>query len=127
MKKLTLASIAAVLLSSLWVLTPAVFAQDVLDPVCGGAGADAPVCSQRTVNNPLLGPDGIITTTIQIIIMVTTIACVITIIASGFRYVISSGDPNSVNGAKNAILFAIIGLVIALVGQVLVSFVIRRL
>lgn len=48
---------------------------------------------------------------------------VIMIIVGGFRYVISNGDTNGVSGAKNTILYAIVGLVIVLFAQVIVNFV----
>ena len=48
---------------------------------------------------------------------------VIMIIIGGIRYIISNGDQNAVTGAKNTILYAIVGLVIAIFGWAIVNFV----
>lgn len=55
------------------------------------------------------------------------IVCVIMIIIGGFRYVIANGDSNSINGAKNTILYALVGLGIVFFAQVIVQFVIGKL
>ena len=45
------------------------------------------------------------------------------IIIAGFKYVTSGGDTNGVASAKNTIIYAIIGIVVAALGQILVHFV----
>lgn len=45
----------------------------------------------------------------------------------GFRYVLSQGDPQATGKAKNTILYALVGLVVAIMGQVIVTFVIGRI
>jgi hypothetical protein len=42
---------------------------------------------------------------------------------AGFRYVASAGDPQATAGAKNAIVYAIVGLLVAIFAEALVSFV----
>jgi hypothetical protein len=49
------------------------------------------------------------------------------IIVGGLRYVTSGGSDASVTGAKNTILYAVIGLVIVALAQVLVHFVLSNL
>jgi len=46
------------------------------------------------------------------------------IIFGGFKYITSGGDAGGVTGAKNTILYAIVGLVIVALAQVIVRFVI---
>lgn len=105
-----------------------VLADDPLNVVCDPVAANnSAVCQGRqgsTVNNPI---NVTIANVIQILIMVIAFAAVITIIVSGFRYITSSGNPETTNSAKNAILFALIGLAIALLAQALVTFVLRKL
>jgi hypothetical protein len=45
------------------------------------------------------------------------------IVIGGLRYVISGGDASQVQAAKNTILYAIIGIIIALLAYAAVSFV----
>lgn len=49
------------------------------------------------------------------------------VVISGFRYIVASGDPQSMAQAKRSILFAILGLVIALSGFSIVIFVVKGL
>ncbi len=63
---------------------------------------------------------------VNILSIVVGVAAVFMIILGGFRYVTSHGDSNAISGAKNTILYAIIGLVIAALAQALVRFVLRK-
>jgi hypothetical protein len=49
------------------------------------------------------------------------------VVIGGFRYVISAGNPKAVQQAKNTITYALIGLLVAILAQVIVTFVIGRL
>ena len=51
----------------------------------------------------------------------------IMLIIGGIRYVISGGDSKKVTDAKNTVLYAIIGLVIAFLAFAIVNFVITAL
>jgi len=51
---------------------------------------------------------------------------VVMLIIGGFRYVLSNGNEKSVTGAKDTILYAIIGLVVALLAFAIVNFVLGR-
>lgn len=51
---------------------------------------------------------------------------VIMIIIGGFRYITSGGDSNNVGAAKNTILYAIVGLVLVAVAQIIVQFILER-
>jgi hypothetical protein len=48
------------------------------------------------------------------------------IIFGGLRYITSGGNDSSVTGAKNTILYAIIGLIIVALAQVLVRFTLNK-
>jgi hypothetical protein len=48
---------------------------------------------------------------------------VVMLIIGGFRYVLSNGNEKSVTGAKDTILYAIIGVVVALLAYAIVQFV----
>ena len=48
------------------------------------------------------------------------------IIYGGFRYITSGGDSGKVTGAKNTIIYAVIGLVIVVLAQVIVKFILDK-
>lgn len=70
---------------------------------------------------------GVVAKVISVLSFVIGIAAVIMIMVGGFKYVASAGDANSISGAKNTILYALVGLAVALLAQVIVRFVINRL
>ncbi len=51
---------------------------------------------------------------------------VIMIIVGGLRYITSGGSDTSVTSAKNTILYAIIGLIIVALAQIMVRFVLSK-
>ena len=69
----------------------------------------------------------IFTTAINIMLFVIGILSVIMLIYGGIRYVLSSGDAGAVQNAKNTIMYAIIGLVIAILAYAIVNFVITSI
>ncbi len=66
---------------------------------------------------------GIIASVINILSMLVGAVSVIMIIVGGFKYITSNGDANSTKGAKDTIMYALIGLIIVLFAQVIVRFV----
>ncbi len=67
---------------------------------------------------------GAIQTAIDIFSVVVGVIAVIMIIIGGLKYIMSSGDPSNITSAKNTILYAVIGLAIVALAQVIVLFVI---
>ena len=49
---------------------------------------------------------------------------IIMIIYGGFRYITSGGDSGRVGNAKNTLLYAIVGLIIVAIAQIIVHFVV---
>jgi len=58
---------------------------------------------------------------------VAGIVAVVAIIFGGIRYVGSNGDSSQITGAKNTILYAVIGLIVAILAYAIVNFVLERL
>ncbi len=62
----------------------------------------------------------------NIMITIIGIVSVIMLIIGGFRYVLSGGDQKGTSAAKDTILFAIIGVVVALLSYSIMNFVIGQ-
>jgi ABC-type Fe3+ transport system permease subunit len=73
------------------------------------------------------GQDGVITTVINIMLYVIGAVSVIMLIYGGIRYTTSGGNSNSVTAAKNTILYALIGLVVAIFAYAIVNWVLGEL
>ena len=109
--------------------TQIVSAQDPFEGVCsGGRAANSSVCSgSGTTDNPLFGASGVITKVAQILVIIAGVASVFMIMIGGFKYMTSTGDSAKVNSAKDTILYAIIGLIVTVFAQSIVTFVLTRL
>jgi hypothetical protein len=94
----------------------AVFSQSISQGADSAKGID-----QATT---LFGPTGMFQTITNVLLFVVGAVSVIMLIIGGIRYVVSGGDSTAVQGAKNTILYAIVGIVICLLAYAVVSFVI---
>lgn len=72
----------------------------------------------------LFGAAGIFTTISNVMLFLVGAISVIMIIIGGLRYVISGGNTGNVAAAKNTILYAIVGLIIAIMAYAIINFVI---
>jgi hypothetical protein len=70
---------------------------------------------------------GIIEDVINIFSLVVGVIAVIMIIIGGLKYITSGGDSGNVTSAKNTILYAIVGLIIVALAQIIVRFVLGRI
>lgn len=97
-------------------------------PVCDAnpAANTSSVCEARGTDQ-LFGPNSIWTRILNTLIFVIGAVAVLLIIIGGLRYVLSAGDQASITGAKNTILYAVVGLAVAILSGAIVNFVLSRL
>lgn len=100
-----------------------VHAQDAKTTVCESIGA-GPGCAGTGGGGTSVNQ--LITLIINTFSLVIGVVAVIMIMVSGFRYITSGGDANKVSGAKNTLVYAVIGLVVVALAQVIVRFVIGK-
>lgn len=65
----------------------------------------------------------IIENIVRVLLFVVGVAAVIMLIIGGIRYVVSSGDQTAVANAKNTILYAIVGVIVAVLSWAAVDYV----
>jgi TRAP-type C4-dicarboxylate transport system permease small subunit len=63
---------------------------------------------------------------INIFSVIVGVIAVIMIIIGGLKYITSGGESSNVSGAKNTIIYAIVGLVIVALAQFIVRFVLSN-
>jgi hypothetical protein len=100
--------------------------------VCEGSGADSTACKdsqsdQSTNDNSITGPNGVISKATNIITLIVGIAAFIVIVVSGLQFILGVGDPARIANARNALIYAIVGIIIAVMAQVIVKFVVNKL
>ena len=70
---------------------------------------------------------GYFTTIVNTALFIIGALSVVMLIYGGIRYTISMGDAKNVEAAKNTIMYAIIGIVVAMLAFAIVNFVIGKL
>lgn len=104
------------------------FAQnsEIQESLCSGANLEAPGSTTPCETDNGTGVNGIVNTVITVFSWVVGVVSVIMIIVGGFKYVTSGGESSGVTSAKNTILYAIVGLIIVAVAQIVVKFVLSN-
>ena len=101
----------------------ALIGQNSVDSACSGVALSATSsgCPDESGTiNSILGD------IINILGIVVGIAAVLMLVVGGFKYITSGGDSSKTASARNTVIYSIIGLVIAVMAQVLVHFVLFR-
>lgn len=75
--------------------------------------------SGKTINKAL-------STVLEVFRYVVGVASVIVILVQAFRLIVSAGDSKSVISARNGIIYAAVGLVLAIVAPEIVLFIVER-
>ena len=78
-------------------------------------------------SDQLFGEGGTFQTIANILLFVVGAISVLMLIVGGIRYVVSAGDQQAVTNAKNTILYAIVGIVLAFIAFAAVQFVTNAL
>lgn len=127
MKRIRLLLAALALLLGIGGLAPAVVvsADSPTSTVCDSL-TNSPDCSKAPPGGGL-SLNNILGAVIRILSILIGIAAVIMIMVSGFKYITAGGDSSKVTSAKNTLVYALIGLVIAALAQGLVQFVLVKL
>ncbi len=127
-KKTMLAIVATLAVVVAPVVTPmAVYAEqaNITDNLKAGSNLD-PTGNNTDISSGSSGITNLITSVVNIFSLIVGMVSVIMIIYGGFRYITSGGDSGKVSGAKNTIIYAVIGLVIVVLAQVIVKFILDK-
>lgn len=94
--------------------------------VCQGANAEGSTskgCDQAGSAQSL---NKTLALVINMLSFIGGVIAVIMIIVAGFKFMTAQGDSGSIASARNTLLYAIVGLVIIAMAQVIVQFVIKK-
>ena len=120
--KVIIFSVATIVLVVALLLAVAPEASAQIDSIRQGVGStgDAPEGDAETT---ILDT---VETAINIFSIIIGVISVIMIIIGGLKYITSTGDSSKVESAKNTIIYAVVGLVIVALAQVIVFYVLDR-
>lgn len=100
-----------------FVLAPAVQAIDITET------GDADTSILKNENDSGGDFATIVGNVISTLLFILGIAAVIIIIIGGIKFATANGDPGAVKSARNTILYAVVGLIAAILAYVIVQFV----
>lgn len=97
-------------------------------PACRGTAKSTEVCNNIAHSNS--GTNPIITAlevAITIVSAIIGVAAVIVIVVSGLSFMTANGDAQAIARARSSIIFALVGIIIAVFAQVFVAFILNKL
>lgn len=104
-------------------MMPATVTADAVDVFPSGVCGSSKVCGNKGSTSPLFKT---IKNIINLMLYAAGIIAVVMIIIGGISYALSSGDQSKITSAKNTILYAVIGLIVAALSFAIVNFVVDR-
>lgn len=131
MKKLSIILTAIISSMLLWVGTPMIALADCTSPAttqeaiqCGANGASGQ--SSPDTTKPASSFNEILTSGLNLLSAAAGIAAVVMIVIGGFKFITSSGKEDKIKSARTSIMYAVIGLVIVALAQIIVQFVLNK-
>ena len=124
-------SLAMCFMLSLGVAAPALAQNEIQSGLCTGANlefTDNPSAENCQNSGDATNKiNNLIHSIINLLSAIVGIVAVIMIIVGGLRYITSGGNEQNVTSAKNTILYAIIGLVVVALAQLIVRFTLNKI
>lgn len=132
LKVLSAGIVAAAAILFMGLLVAPAYAQqnDIIGGLCTGAElefSENPTGRCETGDDATQKINDLIRSVINLLSAIVGVIAVIMIIVGGLRYITSGGNDTSVTSAKNTILYAIIGLIIVALAQILVRFTLSKI
>lgn len=134
MKILTKARLMALVLAPVLALGVAVaagpvagaetFDKGISDGASDARGTDQAPCLFGSEPGCAEGETPIFRTITNVLLFIIGAVSVIMLIIGGIRYTVSAGDSSAVTAAKNTIMYAIVGIIVAILAYAVVNFVI---
>lgn len=122
---LIISSCAMFLVASVPLATQVAAATTPQEQICSGSGgtwdASKKACINAAATNDVAG---FMKSIINLLLYIIGAIAVLMVVIGGIRYVVSGGDQKAVTDAKNTILYAVIGLVVAMMAYAIVNFVV---
>jgi hypothetical protein len=101
---------------------------DPLAKTCEQAPNSA-ICKEKAATegeNPLSGEDSVLMKIIDILSLATAVIAIIVIVVAGITMTLSAGDSTKIQASRNAVIYALVGLIVVASSRAIVIFVVNR-
>jgi hypothetical protein len=127
MKKIIISLI--IIFSGMLMFSPSVAAVNIFNNTCNSSTAQSTeVC--KSVNSETSSKQNPFLKIMKIVINLMSyaigIAAIIILIVAGLQMMIGGDDPQAVTNSRNMIIYALVGIVVAVLAQVIVVFVLKK-
>ena len=113
---------------SLAMISAPVRAVSVTKEFCDTATTRPKICDDASAGestNPVVGSSGVVTRAVRILVMAAGIIAVFVMLANAVG-MITAGSSEAFGRARNGLIFAVIGLVVIIMSQAIITFIIER-
>jgi hypothetical protein len=93
------------------------------DEICNGANAAG---GTTGCGGGDTGITALVASIVTVFSWIVGVLAVIMIIFAGFQYVSSGGDSGKISSAKNTLIYALVGIVVVALSQIIVKFVLQK-
>ena len=114
--------IALVLLITLFILPNLLFSRMTLAQEPGMTAPEPPPGSEICC-----GENSVLVTILKYLIWILVVVAAISIVIAGYYFVTAGGNPDTISKARNFVLYALIGVLIAVLARGLVWFVMKNI
>lgn len=99
----------------------------IANPISTTCSVDSssPLCTNSS--EKLFGPNSVWTKIVNTLIYITGAISVIMIVIGGMRFTLSGGDAAGTKSGRETVIYAVIGLAVAIMSYAIVNFVLSRL
>jgi type IV secretory pathway VirB2 component (pilin) len=116
-----------VLVSSLFIFSQTAFALNGFGACSTGTATTTQVCQHVNSNHGSTDPIlTILKTVINLLSYIIGIIAVIVLIVAGIQMVTGGSDPQSITNARNSIIYALVGIAIAVMAKAIVVYVLSN-
>ena len=101
---------------------------DPLEQTCDGV-TTSEICNERVTDpdaeNPLTSSDGTLNRVANLLALVSAVIAVIIIVIAGITMTVSSGDSTKIQNSRNAIIYAVVGLVVIALARGIIALIVN--
>ena len=92
--------------------------------ICAGNGANSTYCQNKSEGETKV--KSVMKSVMDVLLMTVGVISIVMIVVGGIMFALSSGDASKVTKARNMVIYAVVGLVVALFASAIINFVFNK-
>ena len=92
--------------------------------ICAGNGANSTYCQNKSEGETKV--KSVMKSVVDVLLITVGVISIVMIVVGGIMFALSSGDASKVTKARNMVIYAVVGLVVALFASAIINFVFNK-